>query len=151
MRQRNDKYTTKQSNPQFNNSNLINTKSLLHKKMLFNDAVILPPHSFSCILSHRIVLHSTSNGYDSTGRRGTSNHATKICLVSLAIAKNKKNAILDEKEVNAFMKLIHGIEGDSNKVKTAPCKTKQPNPDVLKYIKGWKSPKAEVAKMYICR
>ena len=44
------------------------------------------------------------------------------------------------------MKVIHGIEGDVNKIKIAPWKIKQPNLEVLKYIKGGKYPEAEVEK-----
>ena len=44
------------------------------------------------------------------------------------------------------MKVIHGVEGDSNKVKIAPWKIKQTNLEVLKYIKGGKYPVAEVSK-----
>ena len=50
------------------------------------------------------------------------------------------------KVVNALAKVIHGIEGDSNKVKTEPWKSKQPNLEVLKYIKGGKYPEIEVEK-----
>ena len=45
-----------------------------------------------------------------------------------------------------MMKLIHGIEGETNKVKLAPQKRKQPNLYVLKYIQGGNYPKAEVGK-----
>ena len=44
------------------------------------------------------------------------------------------------------MKVIHGIEGYSNKDSIAPCKIKQPNLEVLKYIKGGKYPKSEVGE-----
>ena len=44
------------------------------------------------------------------------------------------------------MELIHGIEVDANKVKLAPWKTKQPNLEVLKYIKDGKYPESEVGK-----
>ena len=50
------------------------------------------------------------------------------------------------KGVNALTKVIHGIEGDAYKVKIAPRKSKQPNLEVLKYIKGGKYPEAEVGK-----
>ena len=50
------------------------------------------------------------------------------------------------KAVNALMKVIHEIEGDANKVKIALWKRKQPNLEVLKYIKGEKYPKEEVGK-----
>ena len=42
------------------------------------------------------------------------------------------------KAVNAMMKVIHGIEGYTNKVKISPWKSKQRNLEVLKYIKGGK-------------
>ena len=44
------------------------------------------------------------------------------------------------------MKAIHIIEVDANKVKIAPRKSKQPNLEVLNYIKGEKYDKAEVGK-----
>ena len=44
------------------------------------------------------------------------------------------------------MKVIYGIEINSNKVKIAPWKIKRPNLDVLKYIKGSKYPEAEIVK-----
>ena len=50
------------------------------------------------------------------------------------------------KAVNALIKVIHGIKGDSNKVKIAPRKSKQPNLEVLKYIKGGKYSEEEVGK-----
>ena len=45
-----------------------------------------------------------------------------------------------------MIKVIHGIEGDANKVKISPCKIKQPNLEVLKYTKGSKYPEEEVWK-----
>ena len=48
--------------------------------------------------------------------------------------------------VNFLMKVKYGIEGDTNKVKIAPWKSKQPNLEFLKYIKGGKYPEAEVGK-----
>ena len=50
------------------------------------------------------------------------------------------------KAVNTLMKVIHGIEEDTNKVKIAAWKIKQPNLEVLNYIKGGKYPEAEVGK-----
>ena len=50
------------------------------------------------------------------------------------------------KAVNALMKVIHIIEGDANQVKISPWKIKQPNLEVMKYIKGGKYPDAEVVK-----
>ena len=44
------------------------------------------------------------------------------------------------------MKVIHDIEGDSNKVKITLFKIKQNNLEVMEYIKGVKYPKAEVGK-----
>ena len=43
-------------------------------------------------------------------------------------------------------KVIHGVEGDANKVKMTPWKSKQHYLEVLKYIKGGKYPNAEVGK-----
>ena len=57
---------------------------------------------------------------------------------------NKVTAVV--KSINALIKLIHDIEGDVNKIKIAPWKIKQPNLEVLKYIKGEKYPEAEVGK-----
>ena len=57
---------------------------------------------------------------------------------------NKVTAVV--KSINALIKLIHDIEGDVNKIKIAPWKIKQPNLEVLKYIKGEKYPKEEVGK-----
>ena len=142
IRQRNDKDAIEQSTPPFNNSKLTKTKSTLDKKMLFKDAVLLAPHSLFQILSHRIAPDRTSNGSNITGRQGNSNHTLKIFLVALSIANKYNKAIPVGKAVNALMKLIHGIEVDSNKVKIAPCKIKQPNQEALKYIKGVKYPKA---------
>ena len=146
MRHSNDKETAWQSTPQVNNAIEIESNSLLQKKMIFNDAVVIPPHSLFRILSHSISLDSTLNGSNITGWWCTSNHTLKICLVNLSIEKNDNNEIEVSKAVNTLMKVIHGIEGDSNKVKIAPWKNKQPYLDVLKYIKGWKCPNAEVGK-----
>ena len=44
------------------------------------------------------------------------------------------------------MNVIRGIECDANKVKREPWKSKQPNLEVLKYIKGGRYPKTEVGK-----
>ena len=65
MRQQNDKGTAEQSTPKVNNTNQINPKSLLHKNMIFKDALLLPPHSLFRIPSYRIVLDSISIGYNS--------------------------------------------------------------------------------------
>ena len=46
-----------------------------------------------------------------------------------------------------MMKVIHGIEGDSNKVKIAPWKSMQPNLEVMNYIKGVKYPNEEVGNV----
>ena len=69
-----------------------------------------------------------------------------MCLVTLPIVNNDKNAIALGKAVNSLMKVIHGIEGDTNKVKIAPCKRKQPNLGIMKYIKSGKYPNSEVGK-----
>ena len=109
MIQINDKYPAEQSTPQVNNTNPIKPKSLLHKKMLFTDAVILLPHIYFHIISHHIALDITLNGYDSTSRCGTSNHTIKICLVNLSIENNDNNSIAVGKEVNALMLVIHAM------------------------------------------
>ena len=51
--------------------------------------------------------------------------------------------------VNVLMKVIHDIEGDANKFKIAPWKSKQPNLEILKYIKGVKYPRQKLGHMYI--
>ena len=142
----NDKDTAEQSTPQFNNAKPSKTKSTLNNKILFEDASALPPHSQFRILSHRIAPDSTSNGYSSTGKNGTSNRTLKRCLVTLYIAKNNNIAITVGRAFNLLMKLMHVIEGDSNKVKISPWKIKQPNLEFVKYIKGGKYPKVEVGK-----
>ena len=146
IRQRNDKDASEKSNPPFNNSKSTKTKSTLDKKMLFKDAVLLAPHSLFQILSHHMAPDRTSNGSNITGRQGNSNHTLKIFLVALYIANKYNKAIAVGKAVNALMKLIHGIEVDSNKVKIAPCKIKQPNLEDMRYIKGSKCPETEVGK-----
>ena len=73
----------------------------------------------------------------------------KICLVALSIAKNDNNAIAVGEAFNTLMNIIHGIEGDSNKVKIAPRKSKQPNLEVLKYIKGENTLRQKVVNMYM--
>ena len=45
-----------------------------------------------------------------------------------------------------MVKVIHETEGDAKKVKIAPWKMKQPNLDILKYIKRGKYPDVEVVK-----
>ena len=50
------------------------------------------------------------------------------------------------KVVNAPMKVIHGIEGDKNKIVITLWKSKQHNLEVIKYIKGGKYPEVEVGK-----
>ena len=60
--------------------------------------------------------------------------------------KNDNNTISVGKAVNALMKLINSIYGDSNKVKVAPWKKNQPNLEVLRCIKGGKCPEAEFGK-----
>ena len=92
--------------------------------MLFKDAVTLPPHSLFSIPPHKIAPDGTSNGYNITGRQGTSNLTLKICCVTLYIAKKDNNKIEVGKTVNALMKIIHVIEGDANKFKIAPLKIK---------------------------
>ena len=142
MRHRNDKYIAEQSTPQVNNAKLTKTNSTLYKKILFKDAVALWPHSLFRILSHRIATDSTSNGSNSTSRKCNSNRTFKRFLITLSITKNNNNTITVGKAVNALMKVIHGIEGYANKVKIAPWKSKQPNQEFMKYIKGVKYPEA---------
>ena len=54
-----DRYKAEQSPPQVNNDTSTKTNSTLHKKMLFKEAVEVPPHSSFRILSHQIVPDST--------------------------------------------------------------------------------------------
>ena len=124
--------TAKQSTPKFNNAKYTKTKLTLNKKMLFKYSVALLPHSSFRILLHQITPDSTSDGSNSTVLQGTSNRTLKICLVTLSIANNDNNATTVGKAVNAPMKGIHGIEGDYNKVKIDPWKSKQPNLEVMK-------------------
>ena len=123
MRQRNDKDTSKQSTPKVNKDNLTKKKSILQKKMLFKYTVVLPPYSSFSILSYRITPDSTLNGYNSTGWQGTSNCTLKRCRVTLSIANNDNNAIVMGKAVNALMKVIYVIEGDTKKFKISPRKS----------------------------
>ena len=60
--------------------------------------------------------------------------------------KNNNNTIAVVKAVNALMKVKHDIEGDSNMIKISLWKSKQPNLEVLKYIKCSKYPETEVRK-----
>ena len=146
MIQQNDKETAEKSTPKVENANPIYPKSLLHNKMIFKDAVLILPQTSFRILSHRIIPDSTSNGYNSTCKQGTSNRNIKICLVTLSTSKNDNNAIKLCKAVNVLMKLIHFIEEDTNKVKIAPCKINKSNIDVMKYIKGGKYADKEFGK-----
>ena len=116
MIQINNKETDNQSTPQGNNVQPTKKKSALQKKIIFKDAVELPPHSPCRILSHCITPDITLNGSNSTGWQATSNLILKICLVTLSITKNDKNTTTVGKEVNSLTKLIHNIEGDDNKV-----------------------------------
>ena len=77
MRQKNDKDTDEQSNPQVNNANPINPKSLRHKNMVFKDAVVLLTHMSFRVLLHHIVPDSILNVYNSTGQQRTSNCTLK--------------------------------------------------------------------------
>ena len=88
MIQRIDIDTSKKPTPQFNKAKSIKTKSTTHNKMLFKDAVALPPHIFFHILSYQITPDSTSNGFNSTGEQGTSNLTLKIFLVTISITNN---------------------------------------------------------------
>ena len=146
MRYTNDKDTYETLIPQVNNAKLTKTKSTLHNKIIFKDELTLPPHSSFHILSHRIEPDRTLNGSNITGRQGTSNRNLKICLVNTSITNNNNNAITVVKAINGLMKVINCIKVDSNKVKIASRKSKQPNLEVLKYIKGGKYPEAEVGK-----
>ena len=103
--------------------------------MLFKDSVVIPPNIWFLVISHN-ALDNALNGSYSTGRRGTATLNLKQCLVTLSIANNDNNAIAVGKAFNTLIKVIHEIEGDSNKVKIAPRKFNQPNLDVLHYIKG---------------
>ena len=114
--------------------------------MLLKEAVSLPPQSSFRILSNKIAPDSTLNGSNSTGWKGTSKPTLIICLVNPSTSKNDNNTIAVGKAVNELMKVIHGIEGDSNRVKISPWKSKQPNLEVLKYIKGGKNTEVEVGK-----
>ena len=114
--------------------------------MFFKYALALPPHSSFRILSHRIAPNSTLNGCDNNGQQGTSNLTIKICLVNLYISRNDNNVITVGKAYNEPMKVINGIEGNANKVKIAPRKMKQPNLEVMKYIKGGKHPEEGFGK-----
>ena len=104
MRHRNNKDISEKSTPQVSNSKPTETKSTLHKKILFKDVVALPPHSSFHILSHQIAPDSTLNGSNSTGRQSTSDHTLKRLLVTLYIAKNNNNAIAVDEAVNALIK-----------------------------------------------
>ena len=115
-----DRDTAEQSTPQVNNATSTKTHSTLHRKIIFKYAVALLSHSPLCILSHLITPDSTSNGSNSTGQQGTSSCNLKRFLVTLSIAKNNKNLIAFFNVVYALMKVIHGIEGDANKVKISP-------------------------------
>ena len=109
MIHRNNKDTSEQSITQVNNANPTNTKSTLHNKILFKDAVEFLPHTSFSILSHQIAPKSTSNGSNTSGQKGTSNCNLKRCLIIPSIAKNNNNSIAVGKAVNVLMKVIHGI------------------------------------------
>ena len=115
MRQRNDNETAEQFTPQVNNAKITKTKSLIHKEMLFKDALVIPPHSLFRILSHSITPDSTWNRSNITGRQGTSNLTLKICLVALSSVDIDNKAIAVGKAVTEPMKLIHVTEGDSKR------------------------------------
>ena len=104
-----DRDTTKQPTPQVNNAKSTKAKSTLRKKIIFKDAVALPPHSLFRVPSHQIAPDITSNDSNSTGRQGNSNRTIKIFLVTPSIANNNNNAREVGKEVNAMMKVIHSI------------------------------------------
>ena len=66
--------------------------------------------------------------------------------------KKNNNAIAVGKAANVLIKLVLGVEGDSNKVKISPRKSKQPKLEVLRYTNGVKYPEAEVGKYkYVVR
>ena len=69
---------------------------------------------------------------------------------TLPFAKNYNNAIAVGKAVNALMKVIHEIEGDSNKFKISPWKSKQPNLEVL-INQRWKILQSRSWEIRICR
>ena len=114
--------------------------------MIFKYAVGVPPHSSFHILSQLILPNSTLNVSTSTDQQGTSIRTLNIYLVTISIGNNNSNSNTLGKAVNDLKKVIHDIEVDANKVKLAPWKIKQPNLEVMKYIKGEKYPKAEVGK-----
>ena len=138
MRKIYDRYTANQSTPQVNNAKSTKTKSTHNKKIPFKYTSALLPNSSFRILSHRVSPDSTLNGCNSTGKQDTSNRTLKRCIVELSIENNGNDAIAVGKAVNALMKLIHGIEGDTTKFKISPCESNQPNLEVIKYIKGEK-------------
>ena len=82
MRQINDKDTAEQSTPRVNNGTSTEKKSTLHNKMLFKDAVALPPQGSLCILSHQIAPDSTLDGSNINGQQGTSNGTLKYTLLT---------------------------------------------------------------------
>ena len=120
MLQRIDRDASKQFTPQVNNAKLTKTNLTLHKNVLFKYTVTLTPHSLFCILSHLITPYSASNGSNSTGQQGTINRTLKRFLITISITKNDNTAIAVGKAVNMWMKVIHGIEVDANKVKIFP-------------------------------
>ena len=93
MRQKNNKNTAEQSTPNINKAKPTKKNSTLHKKIVFKDAVAIPPNRLFHILSRWIAPDSTLNGSNSTGQQGTSNRTLKRCLIILSIAKNNNNAI----------------------------------------------------------
>ena len=104
--------------------------------MIFKYAVGVPPHSSFHILSQLILPNSTLNVSTSTDQQGTSIRTLNIYLVTISIGNNNSNSNTLGKAVNDQKKIIHDIEGDANKVKLAPWKIKQPNLEVMKYIRG---------------
>ena len=110
--------------------------------MLVKYAVPLPLHSSFRILSHQISPGSTSNGSNINSQQGISNLTLKRFRVTLPIANNDNNAISVCTVVNALMEVIHGIDVDANKFKIPLWRSKQPNLEVLKYIKDGKYPDA---------
>ena len=152
MKQINDKYIAEKFTPQVNNAKPTNKKSTQQKILQFKDAVALPQHSLICILSKISTPNNSPNCSNSNSLQGTSNRTFKICLVTLSIPKNNNNAIAVVTAVNVLMKVINGIEIDVNKVTISPLKIKQPNLEVLKYIKDVKYLEVKFSKyIYVVR
>ena len=138
MIQINNEDTAEQSTPQVNNNKPTKTNSTLNNIVPFKYTVAFLTHSSFRILSRRIAPDSTPNVSNSTSRQGNINRTFKIFLVTLSTVRKVKNSIAVSKAVKRIIKVIHGIEGDAQKVKISPWKIKQPNLEFMKYIKAEK-------------